>query len=208
VPAAFPAPGDAGEQPGAGSSGGMGHQRLQNLKRMLRRVWVLSPDRLWLASIALSRNGHWVLAFWLKHLNGLIYHNSLSPGARVGSDVWLGHNGLGIVVNPNVEIGDRVAIWHHVTLSAGRPDSSNSAWRRGGRGAPPEDSRAKIVVESNVVIGAGVIVVAPRGRTLTIGHGSRIGAGTVITSDVAPRTTVVGPEPRVVSTREPGEPWG
>jgi serine O-acetyltransferase len=187
----------------------MRHQQLQKLKRMLRRLWVFSPERLWLAAIALSRDGHWVLAFWLKHLNGLIYHNSLSSDATVSPDVWLAHNGLGIVVNANVEIGRRVAIWHHVTLAAGRPerrggDGEEETSADGARGwvGRPQGELARIVVEDSVVIGAGAIVIAPRGRTLTIGRRARVGAGVVVTQDVPAGATVVGPGPRLLTDRE------
>ena len=172
----------------------MPYQQLQQLKRLLQRFWFFSPERLWHASIALTRRGHWMLAFWLKHVNGFIYHNSLSPGATVGRGVWLGHNGLGVVVNPNVEIGDNVLIWHNVTLSAGRPEV------RGGPREGPGVSR--IVVEDDVVIGAGAILFAPRGATMRIGRGARIGAGTVVTGDVPPRATVVGPQARVLHAEE------
>ncbi len=183
----------------------MAQQQWQQLKRTLRPLWVFSPERLWMASIALTRRGHWVLAFWLKHLNGLVYHNSLSPGATVGPGVWLGHNGLGIVINPNVEIGRNVLIWHHVTLAAGRPERPTRRGERGANGAGPAagGQRARIVVEDNVVIGANAVVIAPRGRTLTIGRGARIGAGTVVTGDVPAGATLVGASPRLVERPEP-----
>ncbi len=182
----------------------MAEQQWQQLKRMLRRFWVFSPERLWMASIALTRRGHWVLAFWLKHLNGLIYHNSLSPGASVGPGVWLGHNGLGIVINPNVEIGRNVLIWHHVTLAAGRPERPGRGGH-GENGAGPAGAGklARIVVGDNVVIGANAVVIAPRGKTLTIGAGARIGAGTVVTGDVPAGATLVGASPRLVESAEP-----
>jgi serine O-acetyltransferase len=194
----------------------MNHERLQRLKRKVRRLWVMSPERLWLSSIALSARGHYVLAFWLKQLNGLIYHNSLAPGAAVSPDVFLGHNGLGIVINRNVEIGARVIIWQHVTLAAGRPERRR--WRdedegerearraRRGQGEAAHGPRARIVIEDDVKIGANAVVIAPRGTTLRIGRGARIGAGTVVTEDVPAGATIVGAAPRVLrSDTSPAE---
>src|ERR1700684_1291030 len=89
------------------------HDRLRSLKRRLERLWLLSPERLWLLSIALRRRGRCLPAFAVKQLNTILYHNSLSPDANVGVDVTLGHYSHGIVVNGNVEIGDGVNIWHN-----------------------------------------------------------------------------------------------
>jgi serine acetyltransferase len=173
---------------------------------MVRRLWVMSPERLWLASSALSGRGHWVLAFWLKQLNGFIYHNSLAPGASVSPDVFLGHNGLGIVVNRNVEIGKRVTIWQNVTLAAGRPERRRWRDERDGDEQPPTapangkppGPRARIVIEDDVKIGANAVVIAPRGTTLRIGQGARVGAGTVVTEDVPAGAMIVGAVPRVL----------
>ena len=51
-----------------------------------------------------------------------------------------------------------------------------------------------IVVEDNVWIGARVIVMAG----VTIGEDSCVGAGSVVTSDVPPRTLVAGVPARVI----------
>jgi serine O-acetyltransferase len=170
---------------------------LRSFKRMLERAWVFSPERLWLLSIALHRRGHWLLAFAVKQLNTIAYHNSLAPEASVGVDVRLGHYSHGIVVNGNVEIGDRVKIWHNVTLTAGRPP------RRGDRHA--ESAPARIVIEQGVKFGANAVVIAPRGQTLRIGRGARIGAGAIVTSDIPARATVVSPPSRILLRDGPAD---
>jgi serine O-acetyltransferase len=183
------------------------------LKVRLRRMWVISPERLWLRSNALLEHEHLVLAFCLKQLNSFLYHNSLAPGALVSPDVFLGHNSMGIVVSRNVEIGERVTIWHNVTLTAGRPERRprnasappSGADARGGAGTGSERGpRARIVIEDGVHIGANVVVIAPRASTLRIGRGARIGAGTVVTGDVPAGATVVGASPRVIPRKPPG----
>jgi serine acetyltransferase len=185
----------------------MSHQRLQLLKRWVGRFWVFSPERLWLLSIALHRRGHWMLAFWLKQMNTLLYSNSLAPGASVSPDILLGHSSIGIVVTSNCVIGERVKIWQNVTLSAGRPARSGShavASADGGPGTAGTQSTAgpgsRIIVEDDVKIGANAVVIAPRGRTLRIGRGARVGAGTVVTQDVPARATVVGPPSRLLES--------
>jgi serine O-acetyltransferase len=191
--------------------GGLNSDRLWQLKGRLRRLWV-SPERLWLTANSLAEREHWLLAFCLKQLNSFLYHNSLAPGASVSPDVFLGHNSMGIVISPNVEIGKRVTIWHNVTLTAGRAAKralkgapSSGADGRGAAGAGAEQGpRSRIIIEDGVTIGANVVVIAPRGSTLRIGKGARIGAGTVLTSDVPPGSTVVGASPRVLPRDPPG----
>jgi serine O-acetyltransferase len=183
---------------GGGSNGGgtialMSDADLRSFKHLLRRLWVLSPERLWLLSTRLSRRGHWRMAFALKQLNSLIYHNSLSPEATVAEDISLGHNSLGIVIHSNVQIGRDVTIWHNVTLTAGRLPGRRRRESSNGDGG----ERSRIVIGDHVTIGANAVLIAPRGRTLHIGNGARIGAGTVVTEDVANRVTLVGAPPRV-----------
>jgi serine O-acetyltransferase len=167
-----------------------GEQQLRPLKRRLSRLWLFSPERLWLLSISLQRTGRWRLAFAVKQLNTVLYHNSLSPRAIVSSDIALGHYSHGIVVNGNVEIGEQVKIWHNVTLTAGRPP------RRDGKRV--EGPPARIVIEDSVKIGTNAVVIAPRGQCLRIGRGARLGAGVVVTQDVPARATVVSPPARIL----------
>ncbi len=189
----------------------MSPQQLKLFKRWVSRVWVFSPERLWLLSIVLQAHGRWVLAFWVKQANALLYHNSLAPGASVARDVWLGHNSLGIVVTGNCEIGERVKIWHNVTLSAGRRArvaAVASAGNANGNGQEPTartlpaGPSSRIVIEEGVTIGANAVVIAPRGATLRIGRGARVGAGTVVTGDVPARATIVGAPSRLLERQE------
>jgi serine acetyltransferase len=172
-------------------------RQLRSFKRSLSRLWVFSPEKLWLLSMRLWSGGHWALAFWVKQLNSLLYNNSLAPGATVSPDVYLGHNSMGIVVSKNVTIGRHVAIWQNVTLTAGRAERDDPS------GDPsPTVRRSYIVVEDNVAIGANVVIIARRGRTLRIGWGAQIGAGVVITDDVPPRAIVYSNPPRVLLKEE------
>jgi serine acetyltransferase len=160
----------------------MNPRGLASLREALFKLWVISPERLWLASVSLQKRGHWVLAFAIKQLNTILYHNSLSPGASVSPDIRLGHYSFGIVINSHVVIGRRVKIWHNVTLTV----------------RSPPNCPAQIVLEDDVKIGANAVLIAPRGQTLRIGRGAQIGAGTVVTKDVPAGARVVGQSPRVL----------
>ena len=152
------------------------------LRRRLKRLWVFSPERLWLLSIALRRRGYRRWAFTIKQLNSILYHNSLSPGASVSPDVHLGHLSHGTVIHSDVAIGRRVTIWHNVTLAV----------------PPSPGSDARIVIEDDAKIGTNVTIIPGRGRSLRIGRGARIGAGAVVTEDVPARATVVPAAVRVL----------
>lgn len=154
----------------------------------------ISPERLWLLSIALQQRGRRRLATLVRNINSALYHNSLPPGASVSPDIELGHHGLGIVVHPNVVIGRRVKIWHNVTIAT-----------RAGSKSP-----YRIVIEDDVKIGANSVVISPFRGDLRIGRGARIGAGAVVSRDVPPGSTVVSAPVQVLSPgessdeREPG----
>lgn len=166
-------------------------ERLALLRVRLTRLWFFSPEKLWLLSIALQQRGHWVLAFSVKQLNTLLYHNSLAPDVSVSPDVLLGHYSHGIVISSKVVIGARVKIWHNVTLTAGRAPRHGEVQSQPG-------TQSQIILEDGVRIGANAVVIAPRGVTLRIGRGARIGAGAVVTHDVPARATVVSPVARVL----------
>ena len=58
------------------------------------------------------------------------------------------------------------------------------------------------MIEDGVAIGANAVLIAPRGGTLRIGRGARVGAGTVVTQDVPAGATIVGAPARLL-LREP-----
>ena len=154
----------------------------------------MSPERLWMISIALRRRGFRRLALLVKKINSVIYHNSLAPGASVSPDIRFGHHGFGTMVHSNVVIGRRVKIWHNVTIAV----RSRSGW------ATPHG----ITIEDDVKIGANAVIISPLEGSIRIGRGARIGAGVVVTRDVPPGATVVSVPVRVIEAgqRELSDP--
>mgnify|MGYP002875935164 CR=1 FL=1 len=115
--------------------------------------------------------------------------------SRAGSCCQIGENchisagsGIGGVLEPAQAlptiIEDNVSILHEVTL--------------GGTGN--EVGARHPIVRSGVLIGAGAKILGP----VEIGHGAKIGAGSVVLGDVPPHTTVAGVPAEIVgaSTEE------
>lgn len=95
----------------------------------------------------------------------------MHPAARVGGGFFIDH-GMGVVVGETAEIGDNVTLYQGVTL--------------GGTGF--QTGKRHPTIEDNVTIGSGAKLLGP----ITVGHGSKIGANSVVIHDVPPNSTVVG----------------
>jgi serine O-acetyltransferase len=77
-----------------------------------------------------------------------------------------------VVIGETAEIGDDVTMYQGVTL--------------GGTGFAT--GKRHPTVQDNVTIGSGAKLLGP----IVVGHGSKIGANTVVIHDVPPNSTVVG----------------
>ncbi len=148
------------------------------------------PEWLWAVSRRLYAAGWPRLARGVKTLNWFLHKCLLPEQAVVGRDVVLEHHGLGIVMHPQVTLGDRCRVYHHVTLAAECPIGSPH----------------RIVLGSDVTIGAHTIVVARKERSLHIGDGSTVGAGSVVTRDIPPGEVWAGNPARVL--HRPASPEG
>ncbi len=76
------------------------------------------------------------------------------------------------MIGETAEIGDRVTLFQGVTLGG-------TGFARGKRHP---------TVEDDVTVGSGAKLLGP----VTVGHGAKVGANTVVIEDVPPRSTVVG----------------
>jgi serine O-acetyltransferase len=95
----------------------------------------------------------------------------IHPAARVGDGLFIDH-GAGVVIGETADIGDNVTLYQGVTL--------------GGTGFAT--GKRHPTVQDNVTIGSGAKLLGP----ITIGHGAKIGANSVVIHDVPPHSTVVG----------------
>lgn len=130
------------------------------------------------------RIGHWLwtqgrrdLAYFVQMRVSEVYGVDIHPGARIGKGLMIDH-AHSIVIGETAVVGDNVSMLHSVTL--------------GGTGKDDGDRHPKI--EDGVLIGAGAKVLG----NITIGHCSRVAAGSVVLKDIPPCVTVAGVPARVV----------
>jgi serine O-acetyltransferase len=108
-----------------------------------------------------------VISLLTRALTGIEIH----PAASIGEGLFIDH-GAGVVIGETAEIGDDVTLYQGVTL--------------GGTGFAT--GKRHPTVQDNVTIGSGAKLLGP----ITIGHGAKIGANSVVITDVPSNSTVVG----------------
>ncbi len=130
------------------------------------------------------RLGHWLwttgrrdLAYFVQMRVSEIFGVDIHPAARIGKGIMIDH-AHSIVIGETAVVGDNVSMLHSVTL--------------GGTGKEDGDRHPKI--GNGVLIGAGAKVLG----NITIGHCTRIAAGSVVLHDVPPCKTVAGVPARIV----------
>ena len=95
----------------------------------------------------------------------------IHPAARIGDGFFIDH-GMGVVIGETAEIGNDVTLYQGVTL--------------GGTGFAT--GKRHPTIEDNVTIGSGAKLLGP----ITVGHGAKVGANSVVIHDVPANSTVVG----------------
>lgn len=106
----------------------------------------------------------------------------IEPWTKIGRGLFLPHPN-GIVLNPNVVIGDNCSILHQVTI--------------GNNGFKGMNELA--VIGNNVQIGAGAKIIGP----CKIGNDISIGANSVVTKDILDGQVVAGIPVKVLSNKVP-----
>jgi serine O-acetyltransferase len=125
---------------------------------------------LWCARLKLPAR---VLSQMARFLTGVEIH----PAARIGRRLFIDH-AMGVVIGETAIVGDDVTIYQGVTL--------------GGTGKGHGKRHPTIC--DNVFIGNNANVLG----NITVGQNSRVGAGSVVLTDVPPNSTVVGVPAHIV----------
>ena len=113
------------------------------------------------------------IAYVSRALTGIEIH----PAAEIGDGLFIDH-GTGVVIGETAVIGNDVTLYQGVTL--------------GGTGFAT--GKRHPTVEDNVTIGSGAKLLGP----ITVGHGAKIGANSVVINDIPANSTVVGNPGHVV----------
>ena len=125
----------------------------------------------------LYEKGHYFWARWVSQRGVRKTGIEIHPGAKIGKGFFIDH-GNGVIIGETTIIGDNVTLYQGVTL--------------GGTGK--EHGKRHPTIGVTVMISAGATVLG----SFTIGDNSKIGAGSVVLSEVPPNSTVVGVPGRVV----------
>lgn len=151
---------------------------------------------LWMHRInhAVWKLGLTTLARLMSHISRMLTGIEIHPAAVIGRRLFIDH-GMGVVIGETSVIRNDVTIYQGVTL--------------GGVGF--DQGKRHPTLEDGVIVGAGAKILGD----VTIGAGTRVGAGSVVLKDAPPNATVVGipgkilesgaslPPPGVVSVGEP-----
>ena len=115
-----------------------------------------------------------IVSQFSRFLTGIEIH----PAAKIGKNLFIDH-GMGLVIGESSIIGNNVTLYHGVTLGGISP-SENSENQRNSKRHP--------TLMDNVIVGSSAQILGP----ITIGECARIGANTVVLTDVPENATMVG----------------
>ena len=125
--------------------------------------------------------GHYLRARYISQKAARKTGIEIHPGATIGEGLFIDH-GTGVIIGETSVIGDNVTLYQGVTL--------------GGTGK--ETGKRHPTIGDNVMISAGAKVIG----SFTVGENSKIGAGSVVLSEIPPNSTVVGIPGRVVKRED------
>lgn len=129
--------------------------------------------------------GRKMLAVALQSRISEVFHVDIHPAATFGRGILLDH-ATGVVIGETAVVGDNVSMLHHVTL--------------GGSGTGKGIRHPTI--GHGVLLGAGVSVLG----NVTVGCGAKVGAGSVVVSDLPCHSVAVGVPARILKQNVRSEP--
>ena len=130
---------------------------------------------------ALHRRHVPLLPRGIMHITRFLTGIEIHPGARIGPRFFIDH-GMGVVIGETAEIGADVTLYQGVTLG----------------GTSTRRTKRHPTLRDRVVVGAGARVIG----AVEIGENARIGAGSVVVTNVPANATVIGVPGHIVAFRD------
>lgn len=115
----------------------------------------------------------------IKNICRIIYACDISYQIQIGKNLKMPHQGLGVVIRPDVVIGSNVTIYQNSTL--GSKDNGKVY--------------AAPVIGDHVMIGAGTVILGK----VQIGSNVKIGANSVVLTDIPNNCIVAGVPAKIIS---------
>jgi serine O-acetyltransferase len=131
-------------------------------------------EALYYLSHRLWKRGFKRLALLVKYLNVLLFRAYIDSPAEIGVRLDLPHGGFGVVIGPDVTIGDDAIMLHNVTIGHAKP--------------------GPVIIGDRFCAGTRAIIIGP----LRIGDDVTVGANTTVTFDVPDGATVVSQKARII----------
>jgi len=130
---------------------------------------------------ALHRRHVPLLPRGIMHLTRFFTGIEIHPGAVIGPRFFIDH-GMGVVIGETAEIGADVTLYQGVTLG----------------GTSTRRTKRHPTLGDRVVVGAGARVIG----AVDVGENARIGAGSVVVTNVPANATVIGVPGHIVAFRD------
>lgn len=131
------------------------------------------------------------IARFLANLSRILTGVEIHPEAKIGKNLFIDH-GTGVVIGQTAIIRDNVTIYHGVTLGGVQRRDTNPTAKR------------HPTIENGAMIGAGAQVLGD----ITVGEGAKVGANSVVTSDVPAHKTALGIPARIIGGDDINRAYG
>ncbi len=119
----------------------------------------------------------------ISHLGRALTGIEIHPCAQIGERFFIDH-GMGVVIGETTIIGDNCHLYQGVTLG----------------GTSTKRAKRHPTLGEGVVVGAGAKIIG----AVNIGDDAKIGAGSVVVTNVPPNATVIGVPGHIVAYADPG----
>jgi serine O-acetyltransferase len=137
-------------------------------------VWAIINHRI---ANSLYKKNFKILARIVGGISQFLTNVDIHPCATIGRRVFIDH-AFGVVIGETSIIGNDVVIYQGVTLG----------------GVSLHSGKRHPTIKNNVIIGSGAKILG----NITIGQNSKVGANSVVVSDVNENSTAVGVPARVI----------